>query len=778
VDATDHSSVGTTVGRFTLERRLGAGGMGEVYTARDPDLGRLVAIKLFAAGGVEARARLAREAQIMARLAHPNVAVVYETGVHDERVFVAMELVDGVTLDAWLAERPRRWRQVLDVFLQAGRGLAAAHAAGVAHGDFEPGSVMVGRDGRVRVLDFGLARAANEPATPAADQRAFCASLRDGIAGRRGPRRLRAPLARGLSDSPGARFPDMDALLAALERAARAPRRAVIGAAAVLVAGGAAAALLLSGPERCPPAGSRLAGVWDPTRKAAMHAGFVASGAPAAEAGWQAVARVVDGYARAWARHADAICAAPHVPPARAAARRACVDQRLASLEAWAVTFSAPDRAMVASASESARALAALDCDDPSAEARPLAADPILAAKVMAVRARVDAEFARAAAGASEQGTKALAAALEEARALRFTPLVAEALLALGMAQEQRSDYQAALAAGLEGRDAAEESRYDRARVRAWILLASSYDHLERYAEAHEAARTATAIAGHETGRAGDDARGQILFAEARIADDEGRALEALELARRARALLLPLVGPDSNQIPALDLTEANILTDLHRYDEADAALERARAYYHRWAADDHPVVGKILNNLGNNAWARGDYARSADFYRRSLEVKDRAGLPRVNASRAQTLRNLGGALWGLHRFEEALAVCREARDIFAEVMGPESESVAQVLRSIGGIDTDLGRGGEGIEALEHALAIYTRLHSNAYAIGETQLLLAQALWAGGGDPARARQMAQAARIMFAANGEQETVTAIDGLLRAHPAAPDRREAR
>ena len=153
---------GETVGRYVVLERIGAGGMGIVYAAYDPDLDRRVALKLLhgersGSSGTGGAARLLREGQAMARLSHPNVISVHDVGTHDGHVFVAMEYVDGVTLAAWQQE-PRSWREVLHVYLQAGRGIAAAHDAGLVHRDFKPANVLVGKDGRVRVLDFGLAR--------------------------------------------------------------------------------------------------------------------------------------------------------------------------------------------------------------------------------------------------------------------------------------------------------------------------------------------------------------------------------------------------------------------------------------------------------------------------------------------------------------------------------------------------------------------------------------------------------------------------------------------
>jgi len=152
------------MGRYVLLDRIGQGGMGVVFTAYDHELDRKVALKLLrvhknqAESVTEGRARLVREAKAMAQLAHPNVVTVHDVGTIDGRVFVAMEYVDGRNARSWMLDRKHTWKQALEVFKQAGRGLAAAHEAGLVHRDFKPDNVLVGKDRRVRVTDFGLAR--------------------------------------------------------------------------------------------------------------------------------------------------------------------------------------------------------------------------------------------------------------------------------------------------------------------------------------------------------------------------------------------------------------------------------------------------------------------------------------------------------------------------------------------------------------------------------------------------------------------------------------------
>ncbi len=165
--AAGEAPVGTSIGRYLVIEEIGLGGMGRVFRAYDPKLGREVAVKRLRirdGSGSTGSARMLREAKAMAQLSHPNVVPVFDVDTDEGNLFIAMELVRGETLREWMRRGPHPWRVVLDVFLDAALGLAAAHAQGIVHRDFKPANVLVGEGsanvpGRARVTDFGLARA-------------------------------------------------------------------------------------------------------------------------------------------------------------------------------------------------------------------------------------------------------------------------------------------------------------------------------------------------------------------------------------------------------------------------------------------------------------------------------------------------------------------------------------------------------------------------------------------------------------------------------------------
>jgi serine/threonine protein kinase len=274
------------VGRYEIRREIGAGGMGVVYEGWDPALGRRIAIKLMRPdkSGARHAERFAAEARALARLTHPNVVAVFDVGVEGDAVFLAMEYIEGSTIDKAWPEGARSWRERVEAYLQAAAGLAAVHAAGLTHRDVKPSNILAGSDGRVRITDFGLAISAGEHAAPAgtpaymapeqrrgeagpaADQFALAVCMVEALVGVRvaagttaddlvdrargiwrdaAPRRpLFEALARALAPDPRDRHPGVEAFAAAVERtlggARRGPsasrRAALLAVGSVLVA--------------------------------------------------------------------------------------------------------------------------------------------------------------------------------------------------------------------------------------------------------------------------------------------------------------------------------------------------------------------------------------------------------------------------------------------------------------------------------------------------------------------------------------------------------------
>jgi tetratricopeptide (TPR) repeat protein len=354
---------GDAIGRFIVLDVVGSGTMGIVYAAYDPQLDRKVALKLLHADERQAasqRERLLREAQAMARVDHPNVIKVHEVGTQGDDVYVAMEFAETGTLRRWL-QSPRTQAEVIEMFAHAGRGLAAAHAAGLVHRDFKPDNVLITKHGVARVADFGLvghaaARTDGTPshaldltgtglvgtpqymapeqlvdrvATERSDQFAFCVALYDAVYGQPPfagdeldeltrnvlagklaipaspavPARVRHALVRGLATGSDARWPTMTALLAEL---APPPRRAVwpYAAVAVVVAVAIGAIMMLrdqAAPPACATTAAERAGaVWSVQAQRAIRARFVATGRTFADRASDRVGDALDGYRRRW----------------------------------------------------------------------------------------------------------------------------------------------------------------------------------------------------------------------------------------------------------------------------------------------------------------------------------------------------------------------------------------------------------------------------------------------------------------------------------------------
>jgi protein kinase-like protein len=458
----------TRIGRYQLLELVGAGGMGVVWGAWDPELARRVALKLVHPRVSTARDRILVEGQALGKLSHPNVVPIYDVGIVDDQVYLVMEWVQGTTLREY-ASSPCSRRELIDAYRQAGEGLAAAHRAGLIHRDFKPDNAIRGDDGRVRVLDFGLARSDEEAAepvkrlagtprymppeqasgdklTPAADQFAFAVSLREALiqprrrdAARGGelPAWLAQVIARGTARDPAERFASIEELLRALARdPARIWQRRGIAVAAIAgVAAAFAVGRAHGGPPICVGSAAAIARSWSAASRAQVAAHLQSLGAfGAGEV--DRLAAALDRYATGWADVHRGTCLAHEqgeLPAVLYERRIACLARGEAALGAVAELMTSVDATGLASALVAARSLPSpAGCS--AADASMVAPPPdAVAAQVTAVAPSV--ERARVLAVATlPDAPRVAAATVSAAEQTGYSPLIARAALALGYA--------------------------------------------------------------------------------------------------------------------------------------------------------------------------------------------------------------------------------------------------------------------------------------------------------------------------------------------------------
>ena len=540
---------GQSVGaHFTIVRELGVGGMGRVYLAFDNALDRAVAIKVHreAVDG-EAIARMRGEAKAIARLSHPNVVGVFEVGDVEGRMFIVMEYIDGARLDRWQREPSRGWRAKLEVYVQAGEALVAAHRAGLVHRDFKPQNVMVEEDAgsvRVRVLDFGLARAleSESPSTSAsdlrdglqtdgrvgtpayvapeqrldgtvseaADQYSFAVSLWEALCGQRppgglldgftAPRWLLDAVRRGFAEDPHARWPSMQAMLEALAADPMVRRRRVglaLGAVALVGVGGLGASALAQ-DARCPAPEAALGAAWDDERREAVTNAFGAVGEAYADAVLGEVQSGLDDYAAEWMAASDASCSATDGVPAGLRPRSAlCVEHRRQELDALTQVLSSVDATVVGEAVEAVALLPSLTaCTDLERLSAQVDEPPSsAAAAVEEARARIATISAERLLGRPSRVLDDIGAVMALAESTGYVPLIAEAhhehsrvLDGLGRSEDAEAGFREAYAAAVA-------SGHDEVALRSAQQLISLVGHeLARPAEGHEWAFHAEAL--------------------------------------------------------------------------------------------------------------------------------------------------------------------------------------------------------------------------------------------------------------------------------------------
>ena len=659
-----------SIGRFRVEGVLGRGAMGQVLRAIDPELDRPVAIKILAPSvssddaAAEAE-RLRQEARALAKLSHPNVVTVHEVGTVEGRVYIAMEFVDGTTLAGHLAVGPRPIEEVVDLLVQAGDGLAAAHAAGIVHRDFKPANVLVGTNGRVRVADFGLAaharshtrppaggargaqatsaflagtpafmapeRLRGAPATAASDQFAFCVTAywalfgafphegddafsralaiiedrrRPPPDGRGVPRHLRRVVERGLRPDPRDRWPDMATLVAALRRDPRIRRRRA-GVTSALVAASGIAAYLLASQATSPAAACRAPATATVELRRALDEAVPASSD-------RVTRRILDEHIEALAAGYHGQCVAkalgePHQAGADCLAL-ATLETR-ALIDAYATM---PPRARPYVSTVAADLVQPESCrtargggigpDETGALAETVR--DLVRARVLS-RSGDHAEAARLARGAAEAAETETVPVVEA----RARTVLGIALERLGRPGEAEASLRRAMVAAERGGD-------DLARARAAAALLYVLGRSQgRFEEAlHLADQTRTLL---DAVDAGDGVRADFENNLGAVLARAGRLEEADAAHRRALALRTKRFGPRHPATLASEGALAVVASSRGRHAEAIASLERTQARASQALGPDHPTTLSLSGNLAT-ALAR---AGRTDDAARTLEA-------------------------------------------------------------------------------------------------------------------------------------------------------------
>ncbi|NMO22680.1 serine/threonine protein kinase [Pyxidicoccus fallax] len=792
----------TRVGRYVLLSRLGKGGMGEVFEAFDPELRRTVAIKVLhdrqlSGESHDTRAmRLMREAQAMARLSHPNVLTVHDVGTHDGRVFLAMAKVDGGNLRQWLKQAPRSFRQVLPVCLAMGRGLAAAHAAGLVHRDFKPDNVLLNGEGGVWVTDFGIAREASDgseattvpllgegegevpltvtgamvgtpaymapeqyagrPADARSDQFSFCISVYEALAGQRPfeegtlrrmavtlldtarakegaiverpdlapPPHPKVPgwvhrlLVRGLSVSPEARFPSMDALLDALSKDPSAARRKWLGGAAAVLGGVALAsgvALTVAKPQEqarpCTGAPELFARSWGAPQRGMMEKAFLASGAPDAAGAFSRAAKALDAYGTEWSTMHQQACEATRVtgaqPESHLALRMACLDRRLRSVDALTAELSRADAALVARSSEAVALLRGVSgCANIEALSAPvpLPEDPAVRAKVEEVRGQVAHAQALLDAGRYPQALPIAKAAAGSARALKYRPLEAEALHVLGWAHQRLSQVEESMTTWAEAMAAATAGRHDELAVQlATDLVAGLSDDRNYYSEAHLWARQAHALLERLGGS--PELEGKLSNNEGVLAYREDKFEDAAAHYGRAVALRERALGPEHLDVGKSLNNLGMVLARQNRAAEALPLYRRALAITEERLGPQHPMLANTFANLGIAEKELGHYPEALKWMERAYALRRDT----LGADHPQTLRMLNDMAMvheetGAH--DKALAIHQQALEGMRKAFGPESVEAIEALRALASAEERLGREDDAMVHYREGLAL------------------------------------------------------------------------
>ncbi len=742
---------GDTLGRYKIIAPLGAGGMGVVYVAHDPSLDRRVAIKLMQGpSSPRAGALLMQEGRAVARLAHANVVTVYDLGEDRGQWYVAMELVEGGTLADWRRAAPRTSRDILSMFIAAGRGLVAAHAAGLVHRDFKPANVLVGNDDRPRVSDFGLAildelqppdalhgrgtSSAGTPGTPAymapeqidgglvdarADQFSFAVALFEALDGKRpflgttlaairdsmraGPSTLRAfvplrvitALRRALSESADDRFPSMMELLREI-----APWRVrpvhLAAFACTLVVGAIGAKLLLAepAPAACTGLDHSLTGVWDRTRGDSLAAAFEKTGMTGVADTARAVHARLDRYATSLTTERVDACEAAQVrrdqTPAQQELRTVCLDERLGELRVATDVLLAPDQDVIANAHTLVASLTPPEaCRDLATLSERL---PVASAPQMAQTRVLRAQFVRVrtqvAAGQFAIAADQLALLRTAIAQTGYRPLQAEAALAAGILAEKQGYLAQAETDTRDAVLAAEAGRDNRTAALAWIQLVSVRVRRGDIVGASDALEHATATVERLSGDV--EARAELACARGLMLREKGDYNLAANAFRDALRMTEQSHLDRSDFTARLQLDLSGVIGALGDHALARTTADAGIAGYRRALGSSHPDLAGALIVAAAGAIVRLD-VKTTTTYLDEAEGILRATVGPAHPRFGQLLMVRASVLSAEGKYNDATKLLWRAIELFQQRWGEEHSHVATLHRMIASTASSAG---------------------------------------------------------------------------------------
>jgi tetratricopeptide (TPR) repeat protein/tRNA A-37 threonylcarbamoyl transferase component Bud32 len=722
--------IGTCLSRYVVLAELGIGGMGRVVRAYDPKLQREVALKEVRSESFDGAStrRLVAEARAMAKLSHPNVVSVFDVEeLESDEVVIVMEYVRGETMRDWLRAEPRPWTVVVQRFIAAGRGLAAAHGAGLLHRDFKPTNVLV--DGEtVKVTDFGLAKSFAalrssssgsldaegedltdararvgtprymapeqhrlEPLTSAADQFAFCVALWEGLCGtypydgrtlaqdkcegpppwprKDVPRPIVDAIMRGLSPEPDDRWPSISELL---ERLAWDPTRQrnrwimLAGGAGVLALGGFAYdGWVQSRATRCDGAGVRLVGVWDDARRQEVEQAVLGVGTSYATAVWTRTRRELDAYAASWADMHTEACTAATILGEQSPQM---LDLRMACLEAAATDMKATVDVLA------------------DADAEVVRRAHTIVSKLPPLEHCADLEGL--AAGIQPPRSEDTAA-VERARVE----------LARGRSLEEAGRYELAYAAVRSAREAVSNTAYEPILAGVALQEGSVLAQQGRY-EAAEASMLEALVVGSKWRRwdVVADATTRLMYV---VGVKQGRTDAAFRYEPFARGLSLGRPRKEA----AWRNTLANLLVQKGDLDAAEAEHRAALELTLEAVDPDHPLVGMMRNNLANTLAEKGEYVVAESEHREVLAHMERLLGPE-HPDVGMSHHNLGNTLLDQGKYAEAEHEFLAAVEIRRKALGPGHPDVADSRNALGIIYDVQGRSEEAEAEFRAILAL------------------------------------------------------------------------